>query len=180
MIRVDILKYLISDFASIALVIVTLAYVIIIRWQTNLLRKSVESAYRPVIIVYLIQSDLTVQDLAIIENENFGKHRVSITLCIENIGRGVARNIRCDVDNSFAPFGIQPLEYLELFGKEIALLAPGQKIPYHRDEEKIVAYSSQPIDMSQTRVNIDVIYEDLENNKYCESCPVDFGQSDYP
>ena len=144
------------------------------------LKKSIECAYRPVIIVYLSQSDLTLRDFGKIENENFGKHQVFITLYIENIGGGIARNIRCDVDNSFAPFGIKPLVHLELFDEEIALLAPGQKIPYHQDAEKIVAYSDQPIDMSQTRVNIKVTYEGLENKIYCESCPVNFEQSSYP
>ena len=95
--------------------IATLILVGITGWYVYLTRQMLKVANTPVIRMFLHH------------------HRDNITLCVENIGTGFARDIKFTGDLSFKPFnsireGEATLEELEPFKSGIEYLGPGQKV----------------------------------------------------
>ena len=147
--------------AIVAIATVVLAY---ITWQhVRLTRETLKATYKPEIIVRLLRGNLYVH------NEYFADYE--IILSVKNVGTGVARKIEFgDSDSlSFAPYGDEPLENINLFRHGIDLLASG-------DERR----HSKPIipdphgDLNQLKVTINVTYEDSDGTKHSKPSPLNF------
>ena len=95
------------------------------------------------------------------------------TLCVKNVGPGVARKIEFRDNLSFAPYGGEPLESISFLKNGIDVLAPGQE---RRQSEPSVA---DPFgDLSQLQVTIPVNYEDSRGTKYSDAFSLDFTEPD--
>ena len=94
-----------------------------------------------------------------------------IILCVKNVGTGVARKIEFgDKDAlSFAPYGGEPLENVNLLKHGIDLLAPGDE----RRHNKPIIPDPQG-DLNQLRVTISVTYEDSDGIKHSKPSPLNF------
>ncbi len=137
-----------------------------ITWRyVRLTKELVEASYKPEIIVYLRASPTFIRDDSLQVNE--------ITLCVKNVGPGVARKIEFGDNLSFAPYGGEPLESIGFLKNGIDVLAPGQE---RRQNQPSVA---NPLgDLSQLRVKIPVNYEDSRGTKYSDTFPLDFTEPD--
>ncbi len=156
-------------------VISTFVLVVITGWYAYLTRKLVDTANKPEIIVYLLRekviSGLVSErglDQSIFET-------IVATLCVENVGTGVARKIKFGVPIGFTPHGGVPLNQIGFLNRGIILLAPGQKI-----ERNQVSRLTGSVDLSQGSVDIDVTYEDLQGKEYSRTFTLDFSESDLP
>ena len=95
------------------------------------------------------------------------------TLCVKNVGPGVARKIEFRDNLSFAPYGGEPLESIGFLKNGIDVLAPGQE---RRQNQPSVA---DPFgDLSQLQVTIPVNYEDSRGTKYSDAFSLDFTEPD--
>ena len=148
-----------------AVVAVGTAVLAFITWRyVHLTRQLVEASYKPEIIVYLRASPTLIRDNLQV-NET--------TLCVKNVGPGVARKIEFRDNLSFAPYGGEPLESIGFLKNGIDVLAPGQE---RRQSEPSVA---DPFgDLSQLQVTITVNYEDSRGTKYSNAFPLNFTESD--
>ena len=151
------------------IVIFTFVLVIITLWYAYTTSQLLKFNSKPKIIVYLLGSKTEGHSA---KNDSFGVVKLTTILCIQNVGGGIARNIKFGGNLSFAPYGGEPLEKIEFFKKGITLLAPAHKIKHKRENPAIVTF-----DVTQTRVNIDVTYEDLQGKEYSHCYPLDFSQS---
>ena len=135
--------------------IATVALAFITWWYVRLTRQLVEASYKPEVIVYLRTSPTLIRDTLEV-NE--------MTLCVKNVGPGVARKIDFGDNLSFAPYGGEPLENIGFLKNGIDVLAPGQE---RRQNQPSVA---DPFgDLSQLQVTIPVNYEDSRGTKYSDA-----------
>ena len=137
----------------------------VITWRyVRLTRQLVEASDKPEIIVYLRASPTLIRDNLQV-NET--------TLCVKNVGSGVARKIEFGNNLSFAPYGGEPLENIGFLKNGIDVLAPGQE---RRQNQPSVA---DPFgDLSQLQVTIPVNYEDSRGTKYSDAFSLDFTEPD--
>ena len=140
---------------------------------TKLTKELVDNANKPQVIAYLLQNDIVIRGT--VGAQSFGEMTVNTTFCIENVGTGVARNINFGKNLTFAPYGGEPLEKISFFKKGIPLLPPGKQIRHSRMNR-----ISESVDISQIRVDIDIIYQDLQDKEYSNTFTLDFSQSDFP
>ena len=147
----------------------TFILVIITGWYVYITSQLLKVNSKPEVIVYLLNNKTEGRPS---ENHSFGAIEMITTLCVQNVGRGVARNIKFGGDLSFCPYGGEPLENIEFFKKGITLLAPAHRIKYRRNNPPIVSF-----DVTQTQVDIKIIYEDLQGKKYSNFYTLDFSQS---
>ena len=162
------MEYL-DDNSGALIVIFTFILVIITLWYAYTTSQLLKFNSKPKIIVHLLGNKTEGHSA---ENDSFGAIKLTTTLCIQNVGGGVARNIKFEGDLSFCPYGGEPLEKIEFFKKGITLLAPAHKIKHKRDNPAIVTF-----DVAQTRVDINVTYEDLQGKEYAHCYTLDFSQS---
>ena len=148
-----------------AVVAIGTAALAFITWRyVRLTRQLVEASHKPEIIVYLRASSTLIRDNLKV-NET--------TLCVKNVGPGVARKIEFGDNLSFAPYGGEPLESIGFLKNGIDVLAPGQE---RKQNQPNVA---DPFgDLSQLQVTIRVNYEDSRGTKYSDAFPLDFTELD--
>ena len=148
-----------------AVVAIGTAALAFITWRyVRLTRQLVEASHKPEIIVYLRASSTLIRDNLEV-NET--------TLCVKNVGPGVARKIEFGDNLSFAPYGGEPLESIGFLKNGIDVLAPGQE---RKQNQPNVA---DPFgDLSQLQVTIRVNYEDSRGTKYSDAFPLDFTELD--
>ena len=149
-----------------AVVAIGTAALAFITWRyVRLTRQLVETSYKPEIIVYLRASPTFIRGDSLQVNE--------ITLCVKNVGPGVARKIEFGDNLSFAPYGGEPLESIGFLKNGIDVRAPGQE---RRQNQPSVA---DPFgDLSQLQVTIPVNYEDSRGTKYSDAFPLNFTEPD--
>jgi hypothetical protein len=145
----------------VAIATVVLAY---ITWQhVRLTRETLKATYKPEVIIRLLRGNLHIDE------ERLGVYE--IILCVKNVGTGVARKIEFgDKDAlSFAPYGGESLENVNLLKHGIDLLAPGDE----RRHNKPIIPNPQG-DLNQLRVTISVTYEDSDGIKHSKPSPLNF------
>ena len=133
--------------AIVAIATVVLAY---ITWQhVRLTREALKAAYRPEVIIRLLRGKLHIGE------DHLGVYE--IILCVKNVGTGVAHKIEFgDRDSlSFAPYGGEPIDNINLLKHGIDLLAPGDE---RRHNTPIIPNLQG--DLNQLRVTISVTYSD--------------------
>lgn len=116
----------INAFASIAMVIVTVAYV----WVA---KKSLEASNRA--IAQMAESDLMRDRPYITISQITPPGSVSIFLVVENTGKSAASKLRLELDEDFSPFptlqtDIRPLSKVEIFQREVATFSPGTRMTF--------------------------------------------------
>ncbi len=164
-----------NDNSGALTVISTFVLVIITGWYAHLTRKLVDTASKPEIIVYLLREKVISGLVSERELDQSIFETTVATLCVENVGTGVARTIRFGGSLAFAPYGGIPLEQIGFLKRGITLLAPGQKIEHNQ-----VSRLTGSVDLSQTPIDIDVTYEDLQGKEYSRTFTLDFNESDLP
>lgn len=164
-----------NDNSGALTVISTFVLVIITGWYAYLTRKLVNTTSKPEVIVYLLREKVISGLVSEKELDQSLFETTVATLCIENVGTGVARKIKFGGNLAFAPYGGVPLEQIGFLKKGIALLAPGQKI-----ERNQVSRLTESVDLSQTPIDIDIVYEDLQGKEYSRTFTLDFSESDLP
>ncbi len=163
-----------NDNSGALTVISTFVLLFITGWYAYLTRKLVDTANKPEVIVYLLREKI-ISGL-VTETLEQGIFETTVaTLCVENVGAGVARKIMFGGGLAFAPHGGAPLEQIGFLKRGITLLAPGQKI-----ERNQVSRLTRDSDLSQVPIDIDVTYEDLQGKEYSRTFPLDFSESDLP
>ena len=95
------MEYLNSNSGAL-IVIFTFVLVCITLWYAYTTSQLLKVNSKPEVVVYLLSNRVEGRPA---ENQSFGAIKITTTLCVENVGRGVARNIKFGGNLSFAPYG---------------------------------------------------------------------------
>lgn len=101
-------------------------------------------------------------------------HEISVNLvmlCIENVGTGVARNVKFTTDPSVVPSLDIPFENIGFLKSGIGYFEPRRKI-----EQFLVSVIGKFDELKQAQLKITVTYEDSANRKYERIFPLDFSE----
>ena len=142
--------------AGIIMVIVTIVLVCITRRYVILTGELVKSTNKPEIFVSIRPHET---------------HIYCVNLCIENIGTGVARDVKFTGDLSFAPDGELSFEELGFIKKGISDFGPGHKIVHF-----LVSMIERKDLFEREPLEINVTYKDSLNNPYERNFSLDFSQ----
>lgn len=154
---VDMVVGVVMVFVTITLVLITRRYVLLTGELVESNKKFVKTSNKPEILVYLRP-----------DNDNF----LCVNLCVENVGPGLACNVRFIPDDpSFAPGDEISLGDIGFIKNKIEYWGPGHKI-----ENFLTSVVGKQDLFERGPFKINVTYEDSENAKYDRNFSLDFKQ----